>query len=116
MTNNAAERQLRGVALGRKAWMFAGSNRGGERAAAMSSLIATARLNDVDPCAWLADVLAGIADHRTSRPSASRQGAGASSGRFSLIRRMTALNAMSDSGVMRRALGKINASRASAAS
>ena len=67
LTNNAAERALRGVALGRKAWMFAGSDRGGERAAAMYSLIATAKLNDVDPRAWLADVLARIADHPASR-------------------------------------------------
>ena len=67
LTNNAAERALRGVALGRKAWMFAGSDRGGERAAAMYSLIATAKLNGVDPRAWLADVLARIADHPASR-------------------------------------------------
>lgn len=67
LTNNAAERALRGVALGRKAWMFAGSDRGGERAAAMYALIVTARLNDVDPRAWIADVLARIADHRASR-------------------------------------------------
>jgi transposase len=50
-----------------KAWLFAGSDRGGERAAAMYSLIVTARLNDVDPRAWLADVLARIADHPASR-------------------------------------------------
>ena len=49
LTNNAAERALRGIAIGRKAWLFAGSDRGGERAAAMYSLIATAKLNDVDP-------------------------------------------------------------------
>ncbi len=61
LTNNAAERALRGIALGRKAWLFAGSDRGGERAAAMYSLIVTARLNDVDPHSWLADVLARIA-------------------------------------------------------
>jgi hypothetical protein len=67
LTNNAAERALRGIALGRKAWLFAGSDRGGERAAAMYSLIVTARLNEVDPRAWLADVLARIADHRASR-------------------------------------------------
>ncbi len=67
LTNNAAERELRGVALGRKAWLFAGSDRGGERAAAMYSLIATAKLNDVDPRAWLADVLAQIADQPASR-------------------------------------------------
>lgn len=63
LTNNAAERALRGVALGRKAWLFAGSDRGGERAAAMYSMIVTAKLNNVDPRAWLADVLARIADH-----------------------------------------------------
>lgn len=63
LTNNAAERALRGVALGRKAWLFAGSDRGGERAASMYSLIVTAKLNDVDPRARLADVLARINDH-----------------------------------------------------
>lgn len=63
ITNNAAERALRGVALGRKSWLFAGSDRGGQRAAAMYSLIVTCKLNDVDPQAWLADVLARIADH-----------------------------------------------------
>ena len=63
LTNNAAERALRGVALGRKAWLFCGSDRGGERAAAMYSLIVTAKLNNVDPRAWLADVLGRIADH-----------------------------------------------------
>jgi transposase len=62
LTNNAAERALRGVALGRKAWLFAGSDRGGERAAFMYTLIGTAKLNDIDPQAWLADVLARIAD------------------------------------------------------
>ncbi len=49
LTNNAAERALRGIALGRRAWLFAGSDRGGERAGAMYSLITTAKLNDVDP-------------------------------------------------------------------
>lgn len=67
LTNNAAERALRGIALGRKSWLFAGSDSGGERAAAMYSLIITAKLNDVDPRAWLADVLARIADHPASR-------------------------------------------------
>jgi transposase len=67
LTNNAAERGLRGIALGRKAWLFAGSDRGGERAAAMYSLIVTAKLNEVDPRAWLADVLARIADHSVQR-------------------------------------------------
>ena len=59
---NAAERALRGIALGRKAWLFAGSERGSERAAIIYTLIQTAKLNDVDPHAWLADVLARIAD------------------------------------------------------
>jgi transposase len=63
LSNNAAERALRGIALGRKAWLFCGSDRGGERAAIMYSLIATAKMNDIDPQAWLADVLARIADH-----------------------------------------------------
>jgi transposase len=62
ITNNAAERALRGVALGRKSWLFAGSDRGGQRAAALYSLIVTCKLNDIDPQAWLADVLARIAD------------------------------------------------------
>ena len=67
LTNNAAERALRGIALGRKAWLFAGSDRGGERAAFMYGLITTARLNDVDPQAWLADVLDRIAGTPASR-------------------------------------------------
>ena len=62
LTNNAAERALRGFALGRKSWLFAGSERGADRAAAMTTLIMTAKLNDIDPLAWLADVLARIAD------------------------------------------------------
>ncbi len=64
LSNNAAERVLRGIALGRKSWLFAGSDRGGERAAVMLTLIQTAKLNDIDPQAWLADVLARIADHK----------------------------------------------------
>jgi transposase len=67
LTNNAAERALRGVAIGRKNWLFAGSDRGGERAAAVYTLIATAKLNNVDPQAWLADVLRRIADHPARR-------------------------------------------------
>jgi transposase len=63
LTNNAAERALRGVALGRRAWLFAGSDRGGDRAAVMLTLIGAAKLNDIDPQAWLADVLKRIADH-----------------------------------------------------
>ena len=62
LTNNAAERSLRGIAMGRKAWLFCGSDRGGQRAAFMYSLIVTAKLNHVDPEAWLADVLSRIAD------------------------------------------------------
>src|SRR5947209_4480730 len=64
LSNNAAERVLRAIALGRKSWLFAGSDRGGERAAVMLTLIHTAKLNGVDPQAWLADVLARIADHK----------------------------------------------------
>ncbi len=67
LSNNAAERALRGIALGRKSWLFAGSDRGGERAARMYSLIVTAKMNEVDPQAWLADVLARIADHPANR-------------------------------------------------
>ena len=67
LTNNAAERALRCVAVGRKNWTFCGSDRGGQRAAAMYTLIATAKLNDIDPEAWLADVLRRISDHPASR-------------------------------------------------
>jgi transposase len=65
--NNAAERALRGVALGRKNWLFAGSDNGGERAAAIYSLIETAKLSGVDPEAWLRDTIARIADHPARR-------------------------------------------------
>ena len=61
LTNNAAERALRGFALGRKSRLFAGSDRGAERAAVMATLIMTAKLNNIDPQAWLADVLGRIA-------------------------------------------------------
>lgn len=67
LTNNAAERALRGIALGRKAWLFAGSPRGGDRAAFMYSLIVTAKMNNVDPQAWLADVLGRLPDMPLSR-------------------------------------------------
>jgi transposase len=67
LTNNAAERALRGFALGRKSWLFAGSERGADRAATMAALIMTAKLNNVDPQAWLADVLARIANTAQSR-------------------------------------------------
>ena len=67
LTNNAAERALRCIAVGRKNWTFCGSDRGGQRAAAMYTLIATAKLNNIDPEAWLADVLRRISDHPASR-------------------------------------------------
>jgi transposase len=67
LSNNAAERALRGIALGRKSWLFCGSDRGGDRAAVMYSLIVTAKMNDIDPQAWLADVLDRIAEHPAHR-------------------------------------------------
>lgn len=67
MSNNAAERELRAVAVGRRNWTFAGSDEGGRRAAAIYTLIATAKLNDIDPQAWLADVLARLPDHPAKR-------------------------------------------------
>jgi hypothetical protein len=68
--NNAAERALRAVALGRKNYLFQGSDAGGEYAAAMYSLIGSAKLNDIDPEAYLSYVLSHIADHPV--PSARR--------------------------------------------
>ncbi len=65
--NNAAERALRGVSLGRKNFMFMGSDAGGERAAAIYSLVETAKLNGIDPEAYLRDVLGRIADHPINR-------------------------------------------------
>jgi hypothetical protein len=67
MDNNAAERALRTVALGRKNYLFAGSDAGGERAAAMYSLLGSAKLNGVDPEAYLTLVLRRIADHPINR-------------------------------------------------
>jgi transposase len=67
LSNNAAERGLRGIALGRRSWLFCGSDRGGQRAAVMYSLIVTAKMNCVDPQAWLADVLSRIATHPAHR-------------------------------------------------
>jgi transposase len=66
MSNNAAERELRAVAVGRRNWTFAGSDEGGPRAA-IYTLIASAKLNDIDPQAWLADVLARLPDHPAKR-------------------------------------------------
>ena len=65
--NNAAERALRAVAIGRKNYLFAGADTGGERAAAMYSLIGSAKLNGLDPEAYLRHVLARIADHPITR-------------------------------------------------
>src|ERR1700746_15265 len=66
LTNNAAERALRGIALGRKSSLFASSDRGGERAALMLTLIQTCKLNNVDPQAWLTDAWGRIADHKSA--------------------------------------------------
>jgi transposase len=67
LTNNAAERALRGVAVGRRNWTFAGSDAGGDRAAAVYTLIETCKMNDVDPQAWLADVLTRLPDHPANK-------------------------------------------------
>ena len=82
MTNNAAERALRGIAVGRHNWTFAGSDRGAERAAAVYTLIETAKLNGVDPQAWLADVLARLADHPADGSTSFCLGPGTSSARL----------------------------------
>lgn len=65
--NNAAERALRAVALGRKDYLFVGSDKGGERAAALYSLIGTARLNGLDPLGYLREVVRRIASHPINR-------------------------------------------------
>ncbi len=67
LSNNAAERAVRGIAVGRRNWTFADSDEGGRRAAAIYTLIETCKLNDVDPQAWLADVLARLPDHPAKR-------------------------------------------------
>ncbi len=67
LTNNAAEHALRGIALRSKLWLFAGSDRGSQRAAAMYSVTVTAKLNNNDPRTWLADLLGRIGDHPASR-------------------------------------------------
>src|SRR5262245_16176720 len=67
VSNNAAERAVRGIAVGRRNWTFAGSDSGGRRAAAIYTLIETCKLNDVDPQAWLTDILARLPDHPAKR-------------------------------------------------
>ena len=67
MSNNAAERAIRPLALGRKNYLFAGADAGGERAAVLYTIIETAKLNGLDPEAYLADILARIADHPAKR-------------------------------------------------
>lgn len=67
MSNNAAEPAMRPVATGRRNWTFAGSDEGGRRAAAIYTLIETAKLNDTEPLAWLADLLARLQDHPAKR-------------------------------------------------
>ena len=67
--NNAAERSIRGIALGRKNYLFAGSDAGGQRAAAIYSLTLTCKLNNIDPEAYFRDILGRIADHKINRIS-----------------------------------------------
>ncbi|EIM28016.1 hypothetical protein MicloDRAFT_00045930 [Microvirga lotononidis] len=67
LSNNAAERAIRGIAVGRRNWTFAGSDVGGHRAAALYTLVETCKLNEVDPRAWLADVLARLPEHPSKR-------------------------------------------------
>jgi transposase len=67
LDNNAAERAMRPIALGRKNYLFMGSQRGGKSAAIAYTLIETAKLNNVDPQAWLTCVLERIADHKNNR-------------------------------------------------
>jgi transposase len=67
LSNNAAERAIRPLALGRKNWLFAGSDAGGQRAAAIYTLIESAKLGGLDPQAYLTAVLSRIADHPINR-------------------------------------------------
>lgn len=67
MSNNAAERAIRPLTLGRKNYLFAGSDSGGHRAAKMYTIIETAKMNGLDPEAYLRDVFARIADHKINR-------------------------------------------------
>jgi hypothetical protein len=67
LDNNTAGRSMRGIAIGRKNYVFVGSERGGNSAAIIYSLMETAKLNNVDPQAWLTDVLSRIAEHKINR-------------------------------------------------
>jgi transposase len=67
LDNNTAERFMRGIAIGRKNYMFVGSERGGKSAAIIYTMIETAKLNSVDPQAWLTDTLSRFADHKINR-------------------------------------------------
>ena len=67
LDNNAAERAMRPIAVGRKNYLFMGSMRGGKSAAIIYTLIETAKRNNVDPQAWLTDVLRRIADHKINK-------------------------------------------------
>ena len=67
LDNNSAERAMKPVSLGRKNWMLAGSQRGGKAMAIAFTLIETAKLNGVDPQAWLTDVLSRIADQKITK-------------------------------------------------
>jgi hypothetical protein len=67
LDNNTAERSMRGIAIGRKNYMFVGSERGGKSAAIIYTLLETEKLNNVDPQAWLTDVLARTADYKINR-------------------------------------------------
>jgi transposase len=67
LSNNAAERAIRGIAVGRRNWTFPGSDVGGHRAAALYTLVETCKLNEVDPRSWLADILARLPEHPAKR-------------------------------------------------
>jgi hypothetical protein len=67
LDNNTAERSMRGIAIGRKNFMFVGSERDGKSAAIIYTLIETAKLNSVDPQAWLTDTLSRIADQKINK-------------------------------------------------
>jgi Transposase IS66 family len=97
LSNNAAERALRGIALGRKSWLFAGSDRGGQRAAAMYSLIVTAKLNDIDPQAWLA----------SRRPGPHRRASGAKDRRAAAVELAAAFGTAKSGGLIIAAIAQV---------